>query len=166
MWDDIAFGNYVAGQAEADSCFCIGVRISKTSKFGVRVIPLWEMQKVHDELILQKIRDFIGISGRIYHCKYKVHHGKMTTRLMIEGSKCERVVAFFETFSLRGEKKKDFDLWKKAVKIYVSRNRQHFWTKEDLIAMLNIRKEMDQLNRRHLNPGKMPKALEILNQHC
>ena len=155
MWEDKSFGNYVAGQADADSYF--GLEVSRWSRnvFGVRILPNWAVSKAYDFEILEEIKNFLGV-GRLKEIKASksyTHH----YRLSVTGTKCSKIVEFFEKFPLRANKQKDFEIWKKAVKIYNNRSRFHGpgsgWKKEGILAMLQLRKELDDLKsrRKHLH---------------
>lgn len=157
MWEDLAFANYVVGQADADSCFYLSVRKRPKRRLKISVDPKWAITKAFDKEILLKIRDFLGV-GSVY-----IKHGSPSRprsidpfwQFYVEGKACAVVVEFFERFPLRATKRKDFEIWKKAVAILVGR-RETRWTKEDLIAMLMVRKEMDEtLVRAKAKKGKI-----------
>jgi len=148
MWEDRDFGNYIAGQADADSCFVLSISKASKNKFGVSVYPLWQMDKLGDEEVLQKIRDFLGV-GVVSPSHGK---GKSYSALRVHGYACLKLVEFFEQFPLKGKKRKDFELWKKGVKLYCARkhkDRGNYMTKDELVQLIEIREEMEMtLNRR------------------
>lgn len=151
MWDDRDFANYVVGQADANSSFWLGLtRDRRTGKFGIMIVPAWSISKVFDEEIVEKIHDFLGV-GKVFPHKH-TNSGLVAKRFAVEGKGCAKIVEFFEKFPLRSKKQRDFEVWKKAVEIYCSRDRRgasrNPWTKEELIAMLKLRKQLRQIPTR------------------
>ena len=161
MWEDEAFGHYVVGQADADSCFCIVVSHSKTYPYGIAVLPLWAIAKTADDEILEKVKEFLGV-GKIQIVKKPSRDKRRPySKFVVKGSECGILVNFFERFPLRANKRKDFEIWKGAVDLYLSRKRvgghpdaeirrasKRCWTKEELIGMLKLRKQLSQIPSR------------------
>jgi hypothetical protein len=147
MWEDRDFANYIVGQADADSSFSLAIEKSSENKFGIRVYPVWKMDKYGDEEVLQKIRDFLGV-GIVSSSRGKV---KPYIAFRVHGYACPKLVEFFERFPLKGKKRKDFEIWKKAVQLYCARKhkgRGKDWTKDELVPLLEICEEMEMtLNR-------------------
>lgn len=142
MWNDRDFGNYIAGQADADSSFYINVKYGSR---GVYVCPEWTITKDIDKEILEKICHFLGV-GKVYPRRYLKTKRNTSASLRIHGKPCARVVQFFEEFPLRAKKKEEFEIWKRAVEIYVSRKRNvhNPWVKEELIEMKELRRKLHQ----------------------
>lgn len=153
MWEDEAFANYISGQADADSTFAILVFKQKRGTLRVNVQPVWEISKAFDRPLLEEIKDFLGagyITERKKRKRYRIHF-----RLTVKGKACSKLVEFFETFPLRANKRRDFELWKEAVKIYDRpRNRGNPWRKDEMTAILRIRIQMSKLLSRSVRRGR------------
>jgi hypothetical protein len=157
LWDDIAFGNYVAGQADADSSFVLFVAQDSRRAFGVRTDVLWIMTKTYDSEILKNIRDFLGV-GHVYERpkpRHRLGHRQSGHQLIVFGANCLRIVEFFEKFPLRANKRMDLELWKRATKVHCQRKPHTRWKKADLIEMVKIRLQLDALPHRLKRPGKV-----------
>jgi hypothetical protein len=160
MWEDEGFGHYIAGQAGADSCFYIAVYRRKTRSYGIALMPEWAIAKTYDDEILKRMRAFLGV-GKIEKQDPHLHNRRPYLRLRVLGSDCGTIVKFFERFPLRSNKRKDFEIWKRAVELYSSRKRvgghsevamrwgpSHCWTRKELVEMLRLRKQLDDLPSR------------------
>src|SRR3989344_271297 len=69
------------------------------------------------------------------------------------------VIPFFRKNKLSGNKKKDFELWQKAVEI-VYRNKGVYiskWKKQDLVSLMHIHKSIGK----YKNNSRKPKWIEI-----
>jgi hypothetical protein len=161
MWKDRDFANYIVGQADADSCFYIGVRHGKTYSYGIRVVPEWAVSKTADHEILQRTKAFLGIGRIVEKIQPRQGNRRFYSKLYIQGNECSILAEFFERFPLRANKRKDFEVWKKAVDLYSARERvggnpdavmrrasKRSWTKEELIEMLEIRKQLNDISSR------------------
>jgi len=169
MWEDIAFANYIVGFSEADATFSISVNKKPNYKFGFQVRPIWALEQVGNEELLERIREFLGIECRVCHRKHRTlkdgYKRRDSTALRIEGTACMKLVEFFERFPLRGAKQKEFEFWKRAVQIYAAhpRSKRHFWTKDEVAAILEIKIQMDKtLMRPKGKPKGAIQALQML----
>jgi len=153
MWEDRDFANYIVGQADADSAFCVEVYEHKRYSFGVRVWVYWTISKAFDENILKRITDFLGV-GKVRYVKAR--KPLPDYELRVYGKECSKIVEFFEKFPLRANKQKDFELWKEAVEICNSRKRSHGnpWKKEELLKVLVIRQQLTHLWTRGKRHGR------------
>jgi len=146
MWEDTAFGNYIAGLADADSSFYLEIHRKKGNKFGWGILPIWTMDKAGEKPLLQSIANFFGV-GRIYEYSSSKKENHPRIRFVVDGHSCSRLVDFFDKFPLRGKKHLEFELWKQAVEIY-SRRRRHCrasWTKEEMLTCVRLKREMSSM---------------------
>jgi hypothetical protein len=160
MWDDRDLANYIVGQADADSSFVITIMRCKGNKYGLRVLPLWVTEKHGDTEVLEKIHDFLGV-GRVY-----AFHGKSHPyiALRVAGRDCAQIVQFFEQFPLRGRKREDFEIWKKAVELYVSHEKGRQWTRHELSQIIKIRHNMESTLKYRRRCGDRKSATLALQQ--
>ena len=86
------------------------------------------------EKILKKMRQEIGCGN--------IHVTKNQLRLSVQNIDdiANRVVPFFKKNQLSGNKKKDFELWQKAVDIIYNNKGKYIgkWKKNDLLSLIQI----------------------------
>ena len=141
MWEDVAFGNYIAGQADADSTFYLRINVQKVHKYGLSAQCFWSVTKFNDKDILLKMKDFLNL-GRVYQVNRSNVKRKTGYQLMVTGTECLKLIEFFDKFTLRGSKLNDYKLWREAVQIRYQHPVRTRLEREALVKLLKIKIEM------------------------
>ena len=127
-------GNYIAGFSDGEGSFNISIRKHPGYKLG------WKTSLTFN--VAQKGNQSLKLFERIFQCGYlrrrkdDLHYFEVVELEKI----ILRIIPFFEKFSLRSEKKNDFEIFKKVTKLM--RNGSHL-TKKGIIEILELRKPMN-----------------------
>jgi|SRR3989344_2897553 len=103
--------------------------------------------------MLDKVEKEIGC-GKIHSSKNQVRFSVQNIDHIID-----LVVPFFNKNKLLGNKKKDFELWQKAVRIIYQNKGKHIlkWDKNDLLYLMTIQK----LSSKYKNNPREPKWIQM-----
>lgn len=103
--------------------------------------------------ILEKIKKIIGCG--------EVHISNNQARFSVQkiGDIAENVIPFFRKNSLSGNKKKDFELWSKAIEIIYRNKGKHLtlWKKNELNQLIEIQKS----SAKYKNKPRQAKWLDM-----
>ncbi len=107
---------YITGFVDGEGSFHIAIAKSNENRFGLRIIPEFHIsQNVQSKNVLEEIREAL-------QCGYiQANHGtsqKDHTLVYVVRKRCDlvdKVIPFFEQYTLRTEKHKDFMLFKQIV---------------------------------------------------
>jgi len=96
----------------------------------------------------------------------KVHIGKNQARYSVQSIEeiKKTLIPYFRRCQLSEVKKKDFELWSKAVEI-IYKNKRKFlsaWKKNDLQALLDIQKSNQQYKQKSKNAKWLNEATTML----
>jgi len=127
----------MAGFVSGEGCFFIKISKSKTHKLGVGVsLNFFVVQNVQDSYLLKsfiKVFDCgqISINDKSGICSYSV--SKFSDIV-------EKIIPFFEEYSILGIKSKDFNSFKEVS--YIIKSKKHL-TKEGLDKIILLKSEMN-----------------------
>ena len=149
----------IASLVNKDGCFDLQFRKDiRHERTNSPTYYRWKAQFIvtcpkENTKILEKIRKEI--------CCGKITVSKGQARFSVQsiGDITHAVVPFFRRNSLAEKKKKDFELWAKAVEI-IQRNKGKYlasWKKNELISLIEIQKA----SVKYKNRPRAPKWLEI-----
>ncbi|MBU0974128.1 LAGLIDADG family homing endonuclease [Patescibacteria group bacterium] len=139
--------DYVCGFVDGEGCFTIVISKHKTKKLGLDARLHFEIElRDDDEEILQNIQKTLNC-GRIYHLSYERYGWNPHVELKISSIKeiREKLIPFFQKHKLRGKKRKSFELFVKAAKVF--ENREHL-TMEGIEKLREIRRSMNQYSKK------------------
>lgn len=138
MKEEDKIGYFIAGFVEGEGSFGISLNNRPDLKLQYEVRPTFCVAQTNaSRNIIELIQKTLGLQETIkIHTRFNHLCG-----LMCQNKKhlYERVVPFFEKYQLMGEKKKNFDIWKQAVKIKY----QGIKTREDLDRVLALRRQIN-----------------------
>src|SRR3989344_8347104 len=125
----------------------------------------WKIQFIitvpaNDMKLLQKVKKDIGC-GKITQTH---DQGRFAVQDIDEIY--EIIVPFFKKYKLSGNKKKDFDLWQKAVQIIYSNKGKYItkWKKNDLLSLIELHKASAKYKTKPKEPKWLDMALTIAKQ--
>lgn len=106
---DKSFGYYLAGFVDGEGCFFM-VPVKRPG--GYR--PGFSLSlRADDDEIVHLIHQTLGV-GSVHY--YKASSGNRVVRFMVQAQKdCEFLVELFTEFPLRAKKRRDFEVWSRAV---------------------------------------------------
>lgn len=107
-----SFGNWLAGFADGEGCFCIRTHSNSSTfscKFSIKL-------RDDDSAILYQIRETLGV-GRLY--PYQGSSGNSATAWEVQAlsNVIHVIIPLFEQYPLRAKKARDFTLWARAARI-------------------------------------------------
>lgn len=114
----ILSGNYVAGFVDGEGCFDLQFRRDiKYERINKPVYYSWKVQfaivlREDDEDLLKKVQTILNC-GYIYRvCNNQIRYSVQDIE-----SLHNIIIPFFKKYPLFGKKKRDFELWSKAIEI-------------------------------------------------
>ena len=141
--------DYVCGVVDGEGCFTIVISKHKTKKLGLDARLHFEIElRDDDEEILRSIQQTLDC-GRIYHLCYERYGWNPHVELKVSSIKeiREKLIPFFRKHKLRGKKRKSFELFVKAAKVF--ENREHL-TMEGIEKLREIRRSMNKYSKKRL----------------
>ena len=149
----LKLSGWIVGFVDGEGCFSVSIFKNRTSKCGYQVMPefvVTQGQKSLDSLKI--IKDFFGC-GAIYVNRRYDNHKENIYRYCVRNFKDlnEKIIPFFRTNELLTYKKKDFEIFCKAIEMII--NRQHL-TLEGLETIRQL-KNPQRLHVGTRTPGKI-----------
>lgn len=135
-----SFGHWIAGFIDGEGCF----RVHRSKSGGYYACSFTLKVRQDDSAIIEQIisRTNIGYmkadicrSGASRPCVVWTVHSK---------ADCQKLVKLLTRFPLRAKKKKDYAIWKKAVRFWCSMKRGNRWTGiADWTPMISFKKMIE-----------------------
>jgi hypothetical protein len=149
---------WIVGYTDGEGCFSVTIIKNKRTKFGWQVFPefvITQGEKSFDSLVL--IKDFFGC-GNIFVNHRRDNHKENIWRYCVRSINDlnEIIIPFFEKNSLKTEKKDNFLLFSKIIKIMIKK--EHY----QLRGIKKIAKIIQKLNRKY--PSKFLESSETKRQ--
>lgn len=133
---------YVSGLVEGEGCFCIGISRHRTKKLGFDARLMFEIEMIIDDKpLLEKLQKTLQC-GQIYQLNYERYSWRPHVKFAVKrfGDIRGQIIPFFKKYQLQGKKKRDFDFFCQAAKIF--ENKGHL-TKRGLSKLRQIQKKMN-----------------------
>lgn len=116
MMVDPAFGHWLAGFIDGEGCFAINCSQSGTAHRRVQIKFVLDL-RADDRPIVEEIRARTGIKGSIRH---RESYGDGNRRAQVSWhvnarGDLARLVQLLDTYPLRAKKRRDYEIWKRAV---------------------------------------------------
>jgi len=134
--DSSGFGYWFAGFVDGEGSFNIA-RNSRGARYCVFRIALSK----RDLSILKEIQSRFGF-GTLWIGHPASQYSARVAWTVQSKSECLRLVEIFERFPLRTEKRRDFEIWARAVRAHQSVSRGNKYNKHDWTAIDNLRNEL------------------------
>lgn len=118
---DDSFGNWLAGFIDGEGCFHIS--IASKEWYGIKfTLKL----RADDEGILREIVEKTKIGYVEKYTGKSVANANPQSQWRVNSQvDCLKLIELLEKYPLRAKKKRDFDIWKKAVKYLANAKRGH-----------------------------------------
>ncbi len=142
-------GDYIAGFVDGEGCFALKfIRSVRHDRKNKPVYFYWDVEfiialRIDDKEILEKIRTSLEC-GRISLSK----SGEARFYVNAINDLKDKLVPFFEKYSLRAKKQKDFLLWKEALMILYKNQQINILRRKQQKGFLKI--NMNETDRRRL----------------
>lgn len=133
---------YIVGLVDGEGCFAITISNHKTKKLGLDARLIFEIElRGDDREVLERLKNTFGC-GSIYELNYDRYGWKPHIKYAIKSHKdiFKILIPFFKKYPLQGKKKKDFDDFCRAAKIF--REKRHL-TFLGIAELQEIRKFMN-----------------------
>lgn len=128
---------WLAGFASAEGCFLVNLSTSASHRLGVRINLRFNLsQHSRDEELMRSLIDYLGC-GNAYLRK----DGGAVDYLVFNRSDINKIISFFNKYSILGIKSQDFHDWCKVYEIIIE-NKGHL-TLEGLDEIRKIRAGMN-----------------------
>ena len=134
----LKIASWIVGFVDGEGCFAISIFKNKTTSSGWQVLPEFVVTQGEKSLsALEEIKNFFKC-GRIYVNKRYDNHNENIYRYCVRAfaDLNNKIIPFFEINPLRTAKKKDFEKFKAAIQLILSRN--HL-TKEGIERLIQIK---------------------------
>ena len=142
---DIAY--WISGFTDGEGCFSVSVIKNKTTRTGKQIFPEFVITQGEKSLsALKIIKKFFGC-GNIFENKRYDNHNENLYRYCIRSTTDlnSTIIPFFEKFSLKTNKQKDFEMFKKVIKKML--NKEHL-TKKGWNEIVNLASKMNRKKKR------------------
>jgi len=139
--------DYVCGFVDGEGCFTIVISKHKQKKLGLDARLHFEIElRDDDEKLLRAIQETIEC-GRIYHLSYERYGWHPHVELKVSSIKeiQNKLIPFFKTYSLKGKKRKSFELFCEAAELFYSK--EHL-TKKGIRKLRAIRRRMNRYSKK------------------
>jgi hypothetical protein len=109
--------NWISGFTDGEGCFTISVIRNPTTRFGKQIFPEFVVtQSAKSLTALQNIKKFFHCGSIVLNKRYDNHNEDLYRYCVRSISDLQnRIIPFFDEFSLRTYKKNDFLIFKKVV---------------------------------------------------
>jgi hypothetical protein len=149
------YGNWLAGLIDGEGCF----RVHKEKGGGYYACHFTLKLRDDDRAMLEEIVVMTGIghvkadasrSGNSKPCAVWTVHSK---------DACARLVTLLDRFPLRSRKARDYEVWRRAVAVWLSMRRGHRWSgPRDWTPLIDLKLELEQA--REYREGVVPDVVD------
>ena len=114
----LKMGYWISGFVDGEGCFTVSILKNSTTKYGKQIFPEFVITQSGKSLnVLEDVCKFFGIGSIVLNKRYDNHTVDLYKFCVRSISDLhEKIVPFFEEFSLRTSKVKDFIIFSKIVK--------------------------------------------------
>ncbi len=135
---------WITGFVDGEGCFSVSIIRNSTTRLGWQVFPEFVVtQSSKSQASLEIIQHFFEC-GKIYANRRHDNHKDTLLRFCVRSQKDlrEKIIPFFQTHTLRTEKRKDFELFVSILEIMREGEHQTF------SGVQKIARKIQQMNRK------------------
>ena len=131
---------WIVGFTDGEGCFHVSINQIPKMSLGWQVLPEFRIvQHEKDEVVLYKIKNYFGFGD--VKINRTDHHGTRKEFRVRGLENLNKLINFFNKYSLNTSKKKDFEIFKKIIQLM--NNKEHL-TKEGLDKIAKFISEMNR----------------------
>ncbi|MEM3434424.1 MAG: LAGLIDADG family homing endonuclease [Candidatus Methanomethyliaceae archaeon] len=146
MNEDIS-NDYLAGFADGEGCFYVGIVPAKTAKFGWQIITEFRVsQNPQGRQILEAFRERLGCGTIKPNHRFSLTDRTLVFVVREQQELLSKVVPFFEHHPIRSDKRWEFERFRTI--LLMIREKKHL-EREGFIEIVNIASEMNTKNKRY-----------------
>jgi len=161
---DVETGNYLAGFADGEGCFYVGVHPTTNVTLGLQVIPEFHVSQNGERIsVLQLFVEALGCGTIKRNAGANSHDKTYVFVVKRHNDLYEKVIPFFERFPLRSEKQHEFLKFAQVVKMM--HIKEHLTT-DGLKRISEIAFSMNGAKFRKHNLKKLLQGLEPSETIC
>ena len=110
-------GFWISGFVDGEGCFTVSLVKNSTTKFGRQIFPEFVITQSGKSLeTLKEIQKFFGCGSIVLNKRHDNHHEDLYKFCVRSVSELyEKIIPFFQEFTLRTSKKNDFMIFRKIV---------------------------------------------------
>ena len=110
-------GFWISGFEDGEGCFTVSFVKNSTTKFGKQIFPEFVITQSGKSLnTLKEIQKFFGCGSIVLNKRHDNHHEDLYKFCVRSVSELyEKIIPFFQEFTLRTSKKNDFMIFRKIV---------------------------------------------------
>src|SRR3989338_5126347 len=115
----LEISNWITGFTDGEGCFTISVIKNPTTRFRKQIFPEFVITQGAKSLsALEKIKKFFNCGSIVLNKRYDNHNEHLYRYCVRSISELQnKIIPFFDRFSLRTYKRNDFILFKKVIKM-------------------------------------------------
>ena len=139
---------WIVGYIDGEGCFCVSVIKNHTTKSGYQIFPEFVVTQGAKSLsTLELIKKYFQC-GSIWVNRRHDNHKENIYRYCVRSRKdlVERIIPFFEKYSLKSAKRDDFEKFNKVIQLM--NNNQHL-NKNGLKKVIKIAESMNRKVKRY-----------------
>lgn len=144
---------YTSGLVDGEGCFCIVISKHKTKKLGFEARLIFEVEMIiEDKPLLERLQETLEC-GHIYILNYERYGWRPHVKFAVKKFEdiTGKVIPFFKKNELQSKKKRDFEFFCEAAKIFESKN--HLTEKglgelRQIQSKMNLRRKLKQSSAR------------------
>ena len=161
---DVETGNYLAGFADGEGCFYVGVHPNSNVTLGLQVIPEFHVSQNGERIsVLRLFVDALGCGAIKRNASASSRDKTYVFVVKRHDDLYERVLPFFERFPLRSEKQQEFLKFAEVVEMM---HRKEHLTTEGLKRISEIAFSMNGAKFRKHNLTTLLQSLEPSETIC
>ena len=146
MSDDIS-NDYLAGFADGEGCFYVGIVHAKTTKFGWQVITEFRVsQNPQGKKILETFRERLQCGTIKPNHRFSLTDHTSVFVVRDQSELLNKIVPFFERHPIQSDKRNQFEKFK--IVLLMIQAKQHL-TREGFEQIVQIASEMNTRNKRY-----------------
>ena len=138
---------YLAGFADGEGCFYVGIVPAKTTKFGWQIIVEFRVsQNPQGKRILEAFRERLGCGTIKPNHRLSLTDKTFVFVVRDQSELLGKVVPFFDRYPIRSDKRIQFEKFKRV--LLIIRERKHL-TREGFAQVVEIASEMNTGAKRY-----------------
>lgn len=155
---DVGTGNYLAGFADGEGCFYVGIHPTTNVRHGLQVVPEFHVSQNGERIsVLKLFAEVLGCGAIKKNASANSNDKTWVFVIKRHNDLIENLLPFFRRFPLRSEKQQEFLKFAQVIEMM---HRKEHLTVEGLKLILNIAFSMNGSRYRKRNLADLLQYLE------